>query len=432
MAARNQKKNQQPQNRVQTTLAVLTAAVVVASLAFVSFEAALLGAGFFVAAGFVMADIKRRRFWENGLTFRMKGLSDNHRSLEQKITGTRQDLLNLRQQIADMHRRVGDQDERLGNLESHAPARPAAGRTALIDEALPQQFKGRRPANNPAMPSATRPGQKPAPQPMAPRGAPDEDYSDLSDMVVRELITHAVRARNIDIFVQPIVRLPQRRVRFYEMYARVRARPGMYLPARRYMHLAQEGQLTGEIDNMILTECLKTIRASSHVERAAPLFINISASTLANTVFLKRLVGFIAENRPLAPRLIFEMVHAQYKTLQPASRELLRGLGKLGCSVSLDHVEVMEFDIAELQKYHVRFVKIAAKTLLPYTRSDRGRADLQKQKRRLESNGVSVIVEKVETENDLLELLDFDFAYGQGHLFGRPDLEAAYRKRRAA
>ncbi|MCE7887149.1 MAG: EAL domain-containing protein [Alphaproteobacteria bacterium PRO2] len=422
-------KKPQKQNNILNALAALGAAVVVASLAFVSLELALVAAGFFVTVAYVTNDVRRRKFWENGLSFRMKGLSDNLSSLSQKVTSTRQDILNIRQEIADVNRRLNKQTDQ---AEAAKPAPRPAPPKALIDEALPGALRRRPSAAEPATPRAVRPGQKtPTPEPQ-PRIANDAEYDDLSDMVVRELVGHAVRSRAVDVFVQPIVRLPQRRVRFYEVFARVRARPGMYLPARRYMRLAQENKLANEIDNLLLAECLKTIRSSAHVERAAPLFMNISQGTLRNTLFLKTLLGFLAQNRHLAPRLVLEIAVPQFKMLDAASREILRGLGKLGCSVSLDHVEVPDFEIADLQKYHIRFVKISARTLLPYTRSDKGRAELMRRKRALEGNGISLIVEKVEAENDLVELLDFDISYGQGHLFGRPDLEAAYRKRRAA
>ncbi len=430
MAPSKKKSGQKKSGKLGDAGLVLLACVSVACLAFVSFEAAILGAGFVVAAGFVISDIRRRRFWENGLTFRMKGLSDNISTLTQKIMGTRQDILNIRQELADVNRRVNAQDALIEKAQSAPGVRPAPQK-ALIDEALPRAL-GRKPAAAPAGLRATRPGQKPpAPEPQQ-RVANDAEYDDLSDMVVRELVGHAVRARAVDVFVQPIVRLPQRRVRFYEVFARVRARPGMYLPARRYMHLAEESALANEIDSLLLAECIKTIQSSAHVERAAPLFVNVSQSTLRNTAYLKKLLGFLAANRHLAPRLVLEIAHHQFRALDSASREILRGLGKLGCSVSFDHVGVLDFEVADLQKYHVRFIKIPARTLLPYTRSDKARAELQRRKRALEGNGISLIVEKVETENDLIELLDFDISYGQGHLFGRPDLEAAYRKRRAA
>jgi hypothetical protein len=49
-------KKPQKENRVLTTLAGLGAAVVVASLAFLSLELALVAAGFFVTVGYVTND----------------------------------------------------------------------------------------------------------------------------------------------------------------------------------------------------------------------------------------------------------------------------------------------------------------------------------------------------------------------------------------
>lgn len=425
--------------RLKTTLAVMTACVIVASLAFISLQVSLLAACFMAIMGFAAADLRRRRFWENGLSFRMKKINDEHSLLSQKIAGTRQEVFTLKQTLADVNRRLSDQDERIDMLQPAAvngiaPPRPVAAKPAPQAPVIKPIAPPTRAANAPPAPPiirAVRPGQPVKPVP-APQEPPEEEYKELSDVVVRELVNHAVRSRIIDVFVQPIVRLPQRKVRYYEIFARVRARPGLYVPARRYMKLARENKAVNDIDTMLLIECLKTIRASAHIERAAPLFVNISGSTLKNVIFMKRLLGFVAENRHLAPRLVFELPHTEYITLEPPLREILRGLGRLGCTVSLDHVGAMEFDVEDLQEHHVRFVKIGARTLMPYTRSDKARADLQKKKRALESGGVNIIVEKVESESDLLELLDFDIAYGQGHLFGRPDLEAAYRKRRAA
>ena len=425
--------------RLKTTLAVMTASVVVASLAFISLQVSLLAACFMAIVGFAVTDMRRRRFRENGLSFRMKKINDEYNLLSQKIAGTRHEVFALKQILADVNRRLSDQDERLDMLQPDAvngmtQPRPVAPAVKPAPQMKTPPAPPPRAANAPSAPPirAVRPGQPAKPAPANPPHVHDEEYKELSDVVVRELVNHAVRARTIDVFVQPIVRLPQRKVRYYEIFARVRARPGLYVPARRYMKLARENKAVNDIDTMLLIECLKTIRASAHIERAAPLFVNISGATLKNVIFMKRLLSFVAENRHLAPRLVFELPHTEYITLDAPLREILRGLGRLGCSVSLDHVGAMEFDVEDLQNHHVRFVKIGARTLMPYTRNDRTRADLQKKKRMLETGGINLIVEKVENESDLLELLDFDIAYGQGHLFGRPDLEAAYRKRRAA
>jgi hypothetical protein len=114
-------KKPQKQNNVLNALAALGAAVVVASLAFVSLELALVAAGFFVTVGYVMNDIRRRKFWENGLSFRMKGLSDNISSLSQKVTGTRQDILNS----APGDRRREPPPEQAGRPRRDCESRPA-------------------------------------------------------------------------------------------------------------------------------------------------------------------------------------------------------------------------------------------------------------------------------------------------------------------
>jgi cyclic-di-GMP phosphodiesterase TipF (flagellum assembly factor) len=43
-------------------------------------------------------------------------------------------------------------------------------------------------------------------------------------------------------------------------------------------------------------------------------------------------------------------------------------------------------------------------------------------KRTMDIQGIDLIVEKLEEEQDLIELLDFRIDYGQGYLFGEPRL----------
>ena len=64
-------------------------------------------------------------------------------------------------------------------------------------------------------------------------------------------------------------------------------------------------------------------------------------------------------------------------------------------------------DIEDLQNFKVRFVKIDAKKLLTHS-SEKAFTEIHKRKRRLEANGIGVIIEKIETEDAMRKLLDFD------------------------
>ena len=65
-------------------------------------------------------------------------------------------------------------------------------------------------------------------------------------------------------------------------------------------------------------------------------------------------------------------------------------------------------------------IKIDAETMLrelPQLFTD---IDLQDFKKVLERQGIDLVVEKIETDQVLLDILDFHVDFGQGYLFGEP------------
>src|SRR5262249_55316973 len=77
-------------------------------------------------------------------------------------------------------------------------------------------------------------------------------------------------------------------------------------------------------------------------------------------------------------------------------------------------------DLDDLGKRHFRFVKIDAARLLDATRGPDAKFDMKRFKAALDRNGIDLIVERIETEETLVELLDFNIDLGQGFLFGEP------------
>lgn len=362
-------------------------------LSFISLELAALTFGLFTLAGVAYGEGRRRHFWEQAASFQFKTLKDGQEALQKQTAKNTRDLAMLKHEVRG-------QD---GASEiSHA-------KEAVVKRA-------------PVIPAQMKPAQM-----------KDDSFEDLSDSIVRELVHHALHEKRVDVFVQPIQRLPQRQTRFYEMYGRIRARPGQYLPASRYMAIAEQDNLDHEVDNLLLLHCLKTIQGSAHVKRAAPFFINIKNATLKNGAFMKRLLGFVAKNRDLAPRLVFEIRQRDFDAMSPTLLEIMRGLGRLGCSFSLEQIDSLHIDVADLMHFKVRFVKIEADRLMQAGgENSKAFAALNRDKRKLEANGIGVIASRIESEEQMRKLLDFDLHYGQGYLFGKPELEGAYKNRAGA
>ncbi|MCB9982357.1 MAG: EAL domain-containing protein [Rhodospirillales bacterium] len=390
--------------------AVFSAAVCVAFLSFISIPLALLALGVFGLVGMIEAEAYDRSLWEQAASFKFKTLKDGQDALQKQTAQNTRDLAALKRAAPDAG--SGDADEDFLSVE--APSKRARLPLNLDTRELPRS------------PRAVKPSKI---APVSPAQMTDDTFEDLSDSIVRELVHHALHEKRVDVFVQPIQRLPQRQTRFYEMFARIRARPGQYLPASRYMEVAEQDNLDHEIDALLLLHCLKTIQGSAHVKRAAPFFINIKNATLKNGVFMKRLLGFVAKNRELAPRLVFEIRQSDFDAMEPALLEIMRGLGALGCSFSLEQVDNLQIDVADLMHFKVRYVKIDTAQLLQAGGNSKDFATLNKAKRKLEANGIGVIATKIETEEQMRSLLDFDLHYGQGYLFGKPELEGAYKNR---
>ena len=144
------------------------------------------------------------------------------------------------------------------------------------------------------------------------------------------------------------------------------------------------------------------------------------------------LIEFLKRNRDASSRLIFEIRQEEFNNLTPQLMAIIQGLSQTGCQFSIDNIENPNLDIVKLQKLKIEFIKIDAAKLISLVETPEGESIVSRLKTRLDSVNITLIVEKMETEHDVKELLDFDIEYGEGFLFGKPDLEIAYRPKKSA
>ena len=248
-----------------------------------------------------------------------------------------------------------------------------------------------------------------------------------NDVIIRERLHDAIEHNDIDVFIQPIVTLPQRKTVFYELYGRLRLNSGVYLSANEYMPLAANEPMINHLDALLLSHCIKLLskQRRTHNQNIG-YFINIMPSTLRNGHFMHNLLKLLDYNRSIANALIFEIDYKNFLLLSPAEQKILSGLREIGCRFSLDHVQEIPTDVKFLHRRRIDFVKIAAATFLKSSRSDAGFSETLTRKHNLDVNSTDIIVEKIENHKTLLQILDFDIKYGQGFLFGKPDFQGVY------
>ncbi len=255
----------------------------------------------------------------------------------------------------------------------------------------------------------------------APNGAAaaEAEAADHADLLA--LIRTAVEANRIDLYLQPIVTLPQRKVRYYEAMSRLRGEDGTLIAAVDFLPHAEAAGLMPPIDNLLLFRCVQVLRRLLLKNRDIGMFCNISATTLADSAVFPQLLEFMEANRALAPSLTFEFTQSAVRAMGPIETESLAALASRGFRFSMDNVTDLRVDLRGLADRGFRFIKAPAKLLLN-RQADMVAADIHPADLAglLQRFGIDLVAEKIESETAVVDLLDQDVRFGQGFLFSPP------------
>jgi cyclic-di-GMP phosphodiesterase TipF (flagellum assembly factor) len=245
-------------------------------------------------------------------------------------------------------------------------------------------------------------------------------FAGLTRDGIQALIASAVDANRIDLYLQPIVTLPQRKVRFYEAVSRLRTDDGDVIPAADFIEHAEAAGLMPKIDNLLLFRCVQVMRRLQLKNREVGLFCNVSPSTLADATQFQRFLEFMDANRALAPNLVFEFGQAAVRNFGPIENEALAALAERGFRFSMDNLQDLRIEPRDLNERSFKFVKVPAKLLL--NRNTPGHADIHAADLAdlLARSGIDLISERIESESMVVDLLDYDVRFGQGFLFSPP------------
>jgi cyclic-di-GMP phosphodiesterase TipF (flagellum assembly factor) len=233
-------------------------------------------------------------------------------------------------------------------------------------------------------------------------------------------VKNAVEENRLDIYLQPMVTLPQRKVRFYEAVTRLRDDKDQILAADDFIATAESGGLIGRIDHMVMLRCIQVLRRLMVRNKDVGVFCNVSAVTLGNPTYFAQCLDFLEANRALAPSFVLEFKQATFRDLGPTETENLAALSQRGYRFSIDHVTDLRVEPRELADRGVRFIKVPATLLLDSKQtstSDIHPSDLSDLLGRF---GIDLIAERIEGERAVVDLLDYDVRFGQGFLFAPP------------
>lgn len=358
------------------------------------------------------------------------GRAAERAATEREMNGLRAVTATLSRDLDRMTARVGELETAL-DTQTAARSEQLSSEVRLVEtlvkglaESVEAGLSGKAAGPRAGRRATDRPDPPAAGQARLPLGgeASGDGASDaaVTEGELIETIRASLEENRVDLYLQPIVTLPQRKTRFYEGLTRLRGRAGEVIMPGDYMRVAEPAGMMPVVDNLLLFRCVQVVRRLVARNREVGVFCNISAHSLLDSEFFPQFVEFMEHNADLAGHLYFEFPQHSVDALGPIERASLEALAALGFRFSLDHVRRLDMDLARLYDAGFRFVKAPVSLLLGDLRGTGALVRAEDLKALFERNGLELIAERIEDERAVVQVLDLDIRYGQGFLFGEP------------
>ena len=247
----------------------------------------------------------------------------------------------------------------------------------------------------------------------------------IDDGTLLDAVRDALNNNRVELHVQPIVSLPQRRIRFFELLARPRDADGKAYQAADCIPALEAAGLRAEFDALMLLRGVQLVRKLEQRAKDVGFFLNLSPAILSQVETFNPLFEFLQREREHAANIVLEFSLDGIRKLDRTGLYRLGQIGALGFALSVDGVDRFDVDFAALSKAGVRFLKFDAAVFGDAAAIARSPVDLADLREICGRHDMLPVLSKVESEADLLKLSDLEFPLGQGLLFGAPKLAKA-------
>ena len=234
-------------------------------------------------------------------------------------------------------------------------------------------------------------------------------------------IMDAFNTGGLEVHLQPIAALPQRRTVGYEALARLRLADGaLLMPSEFIAALERAGHASG-LDAQVLTQILAIASRLNIKGNEQFVSLNLCAGTWADARALGSIARVLEAFQSEAARLIIEVPQRTFRQLDPTRLGIVGGMSARGVRFALDHVSDLRLDPNALADRGVRYIKASAAVLAGLEERSPGLdidvADLAQLLRRA---GIELIGERAESDRLIADLIDLDIRLAQGFAISQP------------
>lgn len=240
----------------------------------------------------------------------------------------------------------------------------------------------------------------------------------LSDTIGRmEAFRELVAESKFEIAYQPIVSLADRKVHHYE--ALVRFGGGDQSPYD-LITFAEDLDMITSFDQTMCERIIEEVSGNDALR--VPVAVNLSASSIQNAQFMTSLEFMLASDLALSRKLMFEVTESYEIADLDAANKSIQTLRQRGYRVCLDDFGVGATNFDYLRVLQVDYVKIDGSYVRSVLSAPQAKSFLKAIVHLCDDLGIQTIAEFVEDEETARFLRANRVRFGQGYLFGKPEI----------
>lgn len=233
-------------------------------------------------------------------------------------------------------------------------------------------------------------------------------------------IKDALVAGRIDVLLEPILTLKDRKPRHFEVSLLLKDENGDILDLPRY-HDGEGGRSILPIVDRVNIE--RTSQVALRLEcrgRQGALFSSISGQSLAADKFLDGVTNAYRAREGFAGQLVMTFTQADVRAFGEREWANLADLADLGFRYAIGSITDLDMDFAELKASGFDFAKLDASVFLDGLMAGETRVPARDICRHLADIGLTLIVGRIDDEQVAARIFGFGVLFGQGSMFGGP------------
>lgn len=229
-------------------------------------------------------------------------------------------------------------------------------------------------------------------------------------------ITEALNSNRMQLYYQPIMELPARRVWRAEGLLRIKLADGRIAAPDEFIPIAERTGLINAIDRWVLAEAIRLLQKQPHLS----LSINLSAKALGDMSLNNDIAQLIEVAQVEPERLTLEITETIAIDNISSAVARIESVRNLGCQFALDDFGSGFASYAYLKQLPVEAVKIDGSFIRALDQNLEDRIFVRAVTEMAHATNKKVVAEFVESEAILEVLCELGVDFAQGYFIGRP------------